>query len=70
MIITSTSDGIKINGHRGKWYVVDTTYFRGKRVFLLEHETYGDMAANLIVDKEGNIILDDVWNGFNDLEDI
>lgn len=70
MNITNNSDGIRINGHRGTWYVIDTTYFRGQRVFLLEHETYGDMAAGLIVDRTGNIILDDVWNGFTDLEDI
>ena len=67
-MITSASEHIKINGYKGRWYVVDTADFRGEQVFLLEHETYGDMTSNLIVDRDCNIILDDVWNGFDDLE--
>lgn len=76
MAITKTSDHIKIEGHRGKWYVIDEgTYVNDGDdnlvvdMFLLEHETYGDEAACLIVDEEGEIMLDDVWNGLNDLED-
>lgn len=67
MRIRRDSDHIKVNGHIGKWYVVDYTIFRHNIVYLLEHESYGDMAACLIVDDEGNLILDDVWNGFRDL---
>jgi len=61
-------DGIKIEGHVGKWYVIDETYFKSKKVFLLEHETYGDEAACLIVDDKLNVVLDDVHNGFGDLD--
>lgn len=61
-------DGIKINGHRGRWYVVDESYWKGEKVFLLENETYGDEAAHLIVNEKLEIIMDDVWNGFDDLE--
>lgn len=42
----------------------------GEKVFLLEHETYGDEAACLIVNENLEIILEDVWNGFDDLEDL
>lgn len=61
-------NGIKIKGHVGKWYVIDKTFYKGKVVCLLEHETYGDEAACLIVDENLNIIQDEVWNGFDDLE--
>ena len=37
-------------------------------MFLLEHQTYGDEAASLIVDQDLNVVLDDVWNGFDDLD--
>lgn len=37
--------------------------------FLLEHETYGGDAANLIVDDFGNVIMYNVWNGFADLDE-
>lgn len=62
-MITDKSEHITIDGYIGKWYVIDTTYHKGKKLFLLEHETYGDEAADLLVDEEGNVILDDVWNG-------
>lgn len=38
-------------------------------LFLLEHEEYGDKAASIIVDEAGRLVLEDVWNGFEDLED-
>lgn len=63
-------DNIKIEGHRGKWYVIDETIYHGETVYLLEHETYGDESACLIVNEKLEIILDDVWNGFSDLDDL
>ena len=78
-MITNTSDHIKIEGHRGTWYVIDEGHFvltpdteRGPETFhahcfLLEHEQYGDEAPCLIVDQDGNIIADEVYNGFDDL---
>ena len=62
------TENIKIAGHRGKWHVIDhTTCERYGDVYLLEHSTYGDEAASLIIDKDYNVIIDDVWNGFDDL---
>lgn len=63
-------DGIKIDGHRGRWYVVDESEWKGEKVFLLEHETYGDEAACLIANEKLEVIMDDVWNGFDDLENL
>ncbi|MBO6267374.1 MAG: hypothetical protein J6M06_03990 [Synergistaceae bacterium] len=75
------SDHIKVEGHRGTWYAIDESWARltisanGKpstiyaHVLLLEHETYGDMAANVIIDETGALLLDDVWNGFDDLDE-
>lgn len=63
-------DGIKIEGYVGRWYVIDETIWNGEKVYLLEHETYGDEAACLIVNENLSVVLDDVWNGFDDLEDL
>lgn len=60
------SDGIEIESHTGTWYVIDTMNDYGKNLFLLEHEEYGDEVACIIVDENKNIVLEDVWNGFND----
>lgn len=67
-MLHSKSNGIKVKGHIGKWYVIDTEIYNGQEVFLLEHETYGDEAACLVVDQNANVLLDDVWNGFEDYE--
>lgn len=61
-------DGIEVKGHRGKWYVIDEANFVGGPYYLLEHETYGDEAACVIVDSNYNLICEDVWNGFEEEE--
>jgi len=69
-LITSDSEYISIEGHLGTWYVVDTLdSARHGMLFLLESEDYGDEAACLIVNEDGEVILDDVWNGFLDYEE-
>lgn len=67
--ISEDSANLAIEGHEGTWYVIATTYHEGNTVFLLEHEQYGEDAACIIVDEDGNIVLDDVYNGFDDLVD-
>ncbi|MGL5712219.1 MAG: hypothetical protein ACRCX2_04315 [Paraclostridium sp.] len=61
-------DNIVIKGHRGTWYVIGEDFYSGYRVYLLEHEEYGDEAPCLIVNENLDIIQDEVWNGFDDLE--
>lgn len=63
-------EGLKIKGHVGRWYVVEEGYHLGPKIYLVESESYGNDAAHLIVDGDLNIILDDVWNGFLDLDDM
>ena len=38
----------------------------GHSFYLMEHDTYGDEAACIIVDERGKLVLDDVYNGFDD----
>ena len=61
---------LKIANHIGTWYVIDDAYYRGEKVYLVESEVYGDEAACLIVDSNLNLIHEDVWNGFADLDDL
>lgn len=80
-MISSDSGHIRVDGHRGTWYVIDEGWYQltpdidgqprtiRAHVFLLEHETYGDEAAAVIVNEDGTLLLEDVWNGFDDLED-
>lgn len=61
-------DKIKIDGHISTWYVIDETFYHGKKVYLLEHEKYGDEANSIIIDENKNIVMEDVCNGFDDLD--
>ena len=58
---------IKVKGHTGTWSVIEESYFKGQKVYLLEHERWGDEAANLWVDKDLNILIEDSYNGILDL---
>lgn len=82
MIITRTSEHIKIEGYSGTWYVIDEGDFAltpdtndgrpltiSAKLFLLEHEQYGDGVDSIIIAEDGSLVLDDVENGFGDLED-
>ena len=61
-------DGIEIQGWYGTWYSIDTQVTDHSLYLLLEHEEYGDETEHLIIDHTGNFILDDVYNGFDDLD--
>lgn len=60
---------IKVYGFRGFWHVIDEKEYFGEMLYLLEHNTYGDETEGLIIDKNGQLIKDDVWNGFDDLDE-
>ena len=63
-------NNIKIKGYKGTWYIIGKTIHNMKEVYLLEHEQFGDETPSIIVDNELNVILDDVYNGFDDLYDM
>lgn len=67
--ITEDSSNIEVEGHFGTWYVIDTDKINDTAYFLLEHEEHGDEAACVIVDSDGKLVLDDIWNGFDDLRE-
>ena len=65
--LTHNTEAIYVDGYWGNWYVIDVKCFDNKSFYLLEHEIYGQDTACLIVDEAVNVILDNVWNGFDDL---
>ena len=68
-VINEQSDNIAIEGHIGTWYVIDCDIIDGKKMYLLENEIYGDESACIIVDEYKNVIMADVWNGFEEYYD-
>lgn len=62
-------DNVKVEGHRGTWYVVDELIIVGGRYYLLEHNTYGEDAPWIAIDVNGTVILDDITEGKGELLD-
>ncbi|MCB2310677.1 hypothetical protein LGL55_06010 [Clostridium tagluense] len=60
---------IRVLGHQGTWCSIESKIINGTKYYLMEHEQYGDMAKNIIIDEENRVVLTDVCNGFNDLEE-
>ena len=60
------NSSIRVTGYKGTWHIVVRMEDDGQNLFLLEHDTYGDEAACLIVDENMNLVCEDVWNGFDD----
>ena len=64
-------NNIKLKRYYDTFYVISDTVMdiKGtlKRVYLLENEVYGDEVPCIIIDGDYNIILKNVYNGFDDL---
>lgn len=70
-IINENSKGIEVINDNGAWYdgtyyVIDNANYNGQDLFLLESEEYGEDEPCVIVDKNNNVIIEDVNNGFDD----
>lgn len=59
--------GYKIEGKDGTWEVVDYLLVEGKNYFLMEHEQYGTNVAYVVLNQNGKVIVDSVYNGFDDM---
>ena len=59
--------GYEIEGKDGTWEVVDYMLVEGKNYFLMEHEQYGTNVAYVVLNQNGKVIVDSVYNGFDDM---
>ncbi len=64
--VNMNTDGLNVKGHIGTWHTIEQKEIDGHMFFMMEHDTFGDDAANVIVDAKGNLVLDDIYNGFDD----
>lgn len=64
------TEGIKLPRYRGTWYVIDEAFIRGGKYYLLESEIYGDEVPCMIVGRYHDVIMDNVYNGFDDLREL
>lgn len=57
--------GLEIAGHVGTWHTIDNAMVDGHMFWLMEHDTYGDRAACIILDDQGNPVLSNIYDGFD-----
>lgn len=58
-------EGIKVAGHTGTWYEID----RLNGMYLMESEQWGDESECLIINEDNELLMDDIWNGWEDWEE-
>lgn len=63
--VSMETTGFHIEGKEGGWLAFDSITVDGREFFLMEHETYGKEAAWTVVDADGNLAVDNVYNGFD-----
>lgn len=61
--ITMDSEGIILDCHEGTWRTIGSREVNGEIFYLMESQEYGDTVANVLLDKEGNPVAEDLWNG-------
>lgn len=65
LVFYDTTD-FHIEGKRGSWLAYDSIIIDGREFFLMEHQTYGKEAANVVLNEDGKVVVDQVYNGFDE----
>lgn len=63
--ISMESEKIAVAQHIGTWHPIEKQEIDGRFYFLLEHDTYGDEVASVIVDEKGILYAQEVYDGFS-----
>ena len=64
--VNMDTTGLAVSGHIGTWHTIDHREVDGAAFYLMEHDTFGDDAACIIVDERGKLVLDQVYDGFDE----
>ena len=64
--VNMDTTGLAVSGHIGTWHTIDHREVDGAAFYLMEHDTFGDDAACIILDERGKLVLDQVYDGFDE----
>ena len=65
-MVTADIRGYEVEGHNGTWHTVDEKEYAGEKFFLMEHDEFGSDVAGIIVAENGQLVAEDLWNGFDE----
>ena len=63
--ITADTRGFEADGHAGTWHTVDEREYAGEKFFFMEHDEYDSDVAGIIVSEHGQLVAEDLWNGYD-----
>ncbi len=63
--VNMNTESLSVKGFLGTWHTADSTSVSGVDFFLMKNDTYADM-ANIVVDGGGRLVLDNVYDGFDE----
>lgn len=63
--ITVDTNDYVADGHEGAWHTIEERKYAGEKFFLMEHNKFGSNVAELIVTENGQLVAEDLWNGFD-----
>ena len=63
--VNMNTENLSVKGFLGTWHTADSATVGGVDFFLMKNDTYADM-ANIVVDSGGRLVLDNVYDGFDE----
>lgn len=63
--ITLDTTGVEIEQHEGLWHTVDKVEIENEIFYLMRHNEYGDSVAAVILNADGELVAQDLENGFD-----
>lgn len=64
-LISFETTDFHVEGKNGSWLTIDSMIIDGREFFLMEHEEYGADGTYIVLDESGKLIVDSVYNGFD-----
>lgn len=64
-MITLDTTGVEIEQHEGLWHTVDKMEIENEIFYLMRHNEYGDSVAAVILNADGELVAQDLENGFD-----
>ena len=64
-MITLDTTGVEIEQHEGLWHTVDKMELENEIFYLMRHNEYGDSVAAVILNADGELVAQDLENGFD-----
>lgn len=64
-VVDDFTEGYELDEIRGTWRVVDSTWYRDKKFYLMKSEQDPDYCGPIAVDENGKLVAEELYDGFD-----